>query len=139
MGLLDFMNLLSADFKKAVPALAKENGWTVAQVDDSMATLEFKTDKGESETVYVVKYPGTLEFSVPSSAAYASLDEIPDGLAAALLKRNDDLATGFWALEQIQDKWVFSVMRNEELARLHSENFGAIVNALVTEADRFES
>jgi hypothetical protein len=138
MGILDFFNLLSSDFKKAVPAMAKENGWTVSEVNADRAILEFQTGKGRTQTLYILKYPDTLEFSVPSAAAYNSLDEIPDGLATSMLKRNDELQTGFWALEEIGQQWVFSVMRNEELDRLHVENFGKIVEALVEECDRFE-
>lgn len=138
MGLFDFFNLLSSDFKKAVPAMAKENGWTVSEVGDSRAVLEFQTGKGRMQALYILKYPETLEFSVPSAAIYNSLDDIPDGLGTALLKRNNELQTGFWALEQIGDQWVFSVMRNEAMDNLHVENFGKIVEALVTECDRFE-
>ncbi len=135
MGFLDF---LSSDFKKAIPAMAKDNGWTVAEVGDERAVLQFATASGRTQTLYVIKYPNTLEFSVPSEAVYNSLDEIPDGLPSRLLKRNGALQTGFWALEEIDGKWVFSTMYCETLGNLHAEMFGRIVDGLVDECDRFD-
>ena len=135
---MGFTDLFSSDFKKAIPALAQENNWKVTEIADDRAVLEFATAGGRTQTLYILKYPATLEFSVPSAAIYNSVDEIADHLATQLLKRNNALQIGFWALEEIQGKWVFSVMYNEELSRLHAEKFGNVVSALVADCDTFE-
>ena len=136
---MGFLDLFSSDFKKAIPALAKENDWKLKDISDDRAVLEFETAGGRVQTLYIIKFANTLEFSVPSAAVFNSVDDIPDHLATRLLQRNNELKVGFWALEEIQGKWVFSVMHNEELNRLHSENFGKIVSTLVLECDAFES
>jgi hypothetical protein len=136
---MGFLDLFSSDFKKAVPAMAKENGWKVADVNDDRAVLQFEASAGRIQTLYILKYPHTLEFSAPSQAVFSTLDEVPDGLAARFLQRNTELRQGFWALEEIDNHWVFSMMYNEALARLHVNNFGQIARDLLSECDRFNS
>ena len=63
---------------------------------------------------------------------------MPHYLSILLLKRNAQRQVGFWCIEEIGSKHVFSCMHNAEMQLIDSKYFGQVVRALITECDNFE-
>lgn len=126
------------NFKSTVQKYCAQNGWKIAEINNERAILKFGMESGRSQTLYIIRYASTLEFSVPSIAIFDSEDSVPHYLSTLLLKRNSEKKIGFWCIEQIGGKHVFSFMHNAELQLLTSDYFGSVVRVLIGECDNFE-
>lgn len=126
------------DFEHKVKDYCRRWGWNIAEIDSSHATLIFTMASGRDQTLYVVPYQTTLEFSVPSMAMFEDLDDIPHYLSTTLLQRNASKKIGFWCIEIIGDNYVYSYMHNAELQLITPDYFGAVVRELVAECEAFE-
>ena len=126
------------NFAKTIKNFCAANGWKIADLNDKRAILRFSMDSGRDQTLYIIRYETTLEFSVPSMAAFDSEDSIPHFLSTILLKRSTERKFGFWCIEQIGGKHVYSHMHNAEMQLINSDYFAKIVRALINECDEFE-
>lgn len=126
------------NFQSTITKFCGEHGWKIAEIDDRHAVLRFSMESGRHQTLYIIRYESTLEFSVPSNAAFDSEDSLPHELSTLLCKRNAQKKIGFWCIEEIQGKLVYSYMHNVELKLMDSEFFGRVVRACVKECDDFE-
>ncbi len=124
-------------FKQNITNCAKDNHWKLSEITDTYAVLELVAESGTVQTLYVNKFPNTIEFSIPSAYAFKSDQDLGEA-STALLERNADLRIGYWCLEKIDKKWTFEVMHNEPLDQLDANYFGDIVASLVKECDEFE-
>lgn len=135
-----FANLFSsANFVSTVQKYCKSIGWNISEIDSRKAILKFSASSGRVQTVYIIRYDSTLEFSVPSMAAFDSEDSVPHFISTLLLKRNSSRKFGFWSIEEIGGKHVFSAMHNAELELMDAPYFQKIVTALVSDCDEFET
>ena len=116
----------------------KRCGWKLAQIQANGASLIFTMPSGREQYLYLVPYQSTIEFSVPSVAAFASLSEVPHGLSTTLLERNAQQRIGFWCIEDIGGYHVYSYMHNAEMELLSVDYFAAIVRDLIQECEQFE-
>lgn len=132
------MNAATYDFTDIIQKCARQSEWEIATIDDKHAVFRFSMKSGREQILYVYKYGSVLEFSVPSLAKFDLASEIPDQLSISLLMRNSQKKIGFWCIEKIGEKLVFSFMYNLELQLLDSESFNEIVRTLVQECDIFE-
>ncbi len=128
----------SMNFKGTVQKYCAQQGWKIADIDDKHAVLRFTMNSGRNQTLYIIRYDSTLEFSVPSLAAFDSEDQIPHYLSTILLKRSSQRKIGFWCIEQIGGKQVYSCMHNAEMKLIDADYFAQIVRVLVNECDDFE-
>ena len=126
------------NFASTIRRYASDHRWTLADVNDRRAVLKFEMKSGRTQTLYIIRYDTTLEFSVPSMAAFDSEDQIPHIISTLLLKRSSQLRIGFWCIEEIAKKQVYSYMHNAELQLIDSDYFGSVVRVLVTECDELE-
>lgn len=126
------------NFANTVKKYCAANGWKIADLNDKRAVLRFNMDSGRNQTLYIIRYESTLEFSVPSMAGFDSEDNIPHFLSTLLLKRSSESKFGFWCIEEIGGKQVYSCMHNAELQLLDSKYFASVVMALISECDEFE-
>jgi len=126
------------NFANTIKKYCAANGWKIADLNDKRAILRFSMSSGREQTLYIIRYESTLEFSVPSMATFDSEDDIPHFLSTLLLKRNSELKIGFWCIEKIDRKHVYSCMHNAEMQLIDSSYFGKVVMALVKECDDFE-
>ena len=76
-------------------------GWKIADLNDKRGILRFSMESGRNQTLYIIRYESTLEFSVPSIAAFDSEDNIPHHLSTILMKRSAERKIGFWCIEKI--------------------------------------
>ncbi|BDI04147.1 hypothetical protein [Sphaerotilus microaerophilus] len=127
-----------SNFKRTIQQYCADQGWNLVDLSDKRAVLKFRMDSGRIQTLYILKYDTTLEFSVPSELAYEDND-IPHRLSTLLLKRNTERKIGFWCLEVIEDEFVFECMHNAEMQLINSAYFESVVRTLVNECDEFES
>jgi len=114
------------------------NGWKIADLNNERAILRFSMNSGRNQTLYIIRYESTLEFSVPSIAGFDSEDSIPHFLSTLLLKRSSENKIGFWCIEKIGGKHVYSCMHNAEMQLIDSNYFARVVRALISECDDFE-
>ncbi len=126
------------EFEGTVRRLCEEHGWSPANADGQSAVIRFGMESGRTQSLYIVRYDTTLEFSVPSGAMFDSDDDIPGALSTAMLRRNAGMKVGFWCIEEISGKRVFSFMHNAEFHLVDSEYFGRLVQIMVLETDAFE-
>jgi hypothetical protein len=126
------------DFRSAVQAYCDTRAWKLSEVDDRHAVLKFAMPSGRSQILYILKYEDVIEFSVPSLAAYEQEEELPHYLSSILMKMNAKNKIGFWCIEQIGTRFVYSYMHNAELASINEDNFLKIVETVVTQTDNFE-
>jgi hypothetical protein len=127
-----------ANFRSTIQRYCDEWGWRLSDLDNSTAVLQFSMDSGRTQTLYIIKYESTLEFSVPSALEFDSVDEVPHYISTLLLKRSSERKIGFWCIEEIGGKQVFSCMHNAEMELIDGRYFGAVTQALITECDELE-
>lgn len=135
----DYSALFSAaSFQRTIQKYCHEQGWAIRDINDNKAILKFEAESGTTQTVYIIRYDTTLEFSVPSKFFFADDDAVPHRLSTDLLRKNSEKKVGFWCIETINDESVFSLMHNEEVHLIDSAHFSGIVRHLVRECDEFE-
>jgi hypothetical protein len=133
------MDLFAAPlFRSTIERYCSEIGWRIAEIDSRRAVIRFRMDSGRRQTLYIIRYDETLEFSVPSGLAFDERGDVPHGLSTLLLERNATKKIGFWCLENIADRKVFSFMHNAHIALLNTQHFEHVVRALIRECDEFE-
>ena len=134
-----FSSLFSGlNFRNTIQKYASHHSWRVAEVDNDHALLRFSMQSGRTQILYIMRYDLTLEFSVPSLVNFDSENEIPHYLSTLLLQRNTEKKYGFWCIEKVGGKFVYSYMHNAEIQLIDVEYFGKVVRALLNECDDFE-
>jgi hypothetical protein len=127
-----------ANFERTIQKYCEDQSWKLADLNERRAILQFTMESGRTQTLYIIKYDTTLEFSVPSALSYPSTDDVPHYVSTLLLQRNSQKKIGFWCIEEIQGKKTYSCMHNAEMNLLNSDYFGSVVSALIQECDEFE-
>ncbi len=128
----------SYNFRTTIQNYCRQLGWNIADINNSRVIIKFEMDSGSSQTVFIIKYENTLEFSCPSGIKFNNMEDIPHVLSSILLQKNSEYKLGFWCIEKIGEKLVFSVMHNSELTLIDVNYFSKIVARLVSECDDFE-
>lgn len=120
-------------------ALAAANGWLVNDLNAKRAVIKFDLASGRTQTLYAIDLGEVVELSVPSVLVFETVDDVPHDLAVTCLRRSAKTKVGFWCIEQIEGKQVFSLMWNLPHRHLDAEAFGEVVRALVVGCDQLES
>lgn len=132
-------NLFSLDnFESTIKKYARQIGWDLYDLRSDRAILKFKTRSGNSQTVFVISFDKTLEFSCPSGLEFDNFDDIPHKLSSFLLRKNSEYKIGFWCIEEISDHLVFSIMHNAPMNLISVGYFESIIEKLIEECDDFE-
>ena len=130
--------LNTVNFIQKIREFCNYHEWILNQIDSKSAKLRFQAPSGNTQTLYILRYEDTVEFSVPSGLAFDNLSEVNGDISTYLLNRNAQRKFGFWCLEKIQEKFVISVMHNAPISLIDVNYFGMISQALVAECDQFE-
>lgn len=125
-------------FKRAVKTYCEDHSWELAELDEDFAELIFVMPKERKRRLHLTRYDSTVEFSVPSSKIFESEDALPGPLSTNLLLRNSKKKIGFWCIDRIRGKFVYSYMHNAELKLVDSQQFFTIVSGLITESEAIE-
>ena len=126
-------------FSAFINRMCAASNWAVRELDDEHAIIEFTLDQTRSQTLFIFSFGDELEFSVPSFAAFDSLEDVPHFISSTLLQVNAKTKIGFWCLEQIGNKMVFSYMHNAQMDLVDEKQFIDIVMTLVQRVDEFET
>lgn len=126
------------NFQRTIQRYANDQNWRIAEIDNGHAVLKFRMDSGRNQQVYILRFENTLEFSTASMAIFDSENQIPHYLSTLLLQRSAERKYGFWCIENLSGKFVYSCMHNAEMELIDSNYFGAVVRALISEVDDFE-
>lgn len=126
-------------FSTFINRMCAVNNWAVREVDDEHSVIEFTLDQTRSQTLFIFSFDDDIEFSVPSFAAFDSLEAVPHFISSTLLQVNAKTKIGFWCLEQIGDKMVYSYMHNAHMELLDEKQFVDIVMTLIQRVDEFEN
>jgi C1A family cysteine protease len=128
-----------ATFKKVIKNFADHNDWQV-EWGDGFARIDFETEDGDVQSVFITNNGETVEFDVFSELHYGDGEEINHEISTQLLQRNAELAVGAWVIETVDDGSRCSVMYNVRLSVLENmppDALAARLNAILTEAREF--
>ena len=127
-----------AGFEALVRGTAAAQGWALDDANEKGAVLHFDMPSGRTQVLRVLRFDSTLEFSVQSMAIFDTEDSVPHYLSTVMLKVNARHKIGFWCIQEIQGKMVFTVMHNVEQEHLERQHFVNIVTVLTEQCDQFE-
>ncbi len=127
-----------SNFRITMNKYCANHGWRISDLNDRRAILRFSMNSGRSQTLYVIKYDATLEFSVPSGLSFHTIEDVPHFISTLLLKRSSEKKIGFWCIEEINGHPTYSCMHNAEIDLIDNRYFGNVVETLVNECDELE-
>ncbi|MCT7957047.1 hypothetical protein [Laspinema palackyanum] len=126
------------NFRSTIQNYCTQLKWRINDINDRRAILRFNASSGNTQTLFIIRYENTLEFSVPSGLKFNSDSEIPGVFSTYLLVKNASYKLGFWCIEEISGQKVFSIMHNAEISLINANYFERVVLRLVNECDEFE-
>lgn len=127
-----------AAFVTLVRETAETMQWALDEVNETGAVLHFPMPSSRTQVLRILRFDGTLEFSVQSMAVFESEESVPHYLSTVLLKVNARHKIGFWCIQEIEKKLVFSVMHNAEQQHLDRQYLVNIIGVLTEQCDQFE-
>jgi 8-oxo-dGTP pyrophosphatase MutT (NUDIX family) len=125
-------------FKRAVKTYCEEHNLELADIDDDYGEVLFVIPVDRRKRLRLARYDSTIEFSLPGFAAFDTEEELHNILSTQLLMRNARKKVGFWCIDKIKEKSVYSFMHNAELKLLDSQHFFDIVSGLAAESEALE-
>lgn len=128
----------SFKFRSTIEGYCRNLEWNIYSIDNKTAVIKFNMESGSTQTVFIIKYDTTLEFSCPSGLKFDEIDDIPHYLSTLLLSQNAQYKFGFWCIENIGDKKVFSMIHNAEMSLIDVDYFRRVVTTLILKCDEFE-
>jgi hypothetical protein len=128
----------SNNFQSTIINYCNRVGWRISEINDNKAVIRFNMESGSTQTIFILRYNTTLEFSCPSGLKFDSFDYIPHQLSSFLLKENSQFKIGFWSIEELGGRQVFSIMHNSEISLIDVNYFVRIIQTLTDKCDNFE-
>lgn len=128
----------SFKFRSTIEGYCRDIGWNISSIDNEIAVIKFNMESGSTQTLLIVKYDSTLEFSCPSGLKFDDIDDVPHNLSTFLLGKNAEYKLGFWALQKLGSKQTFSIIHNAEMSLIDVNYFARLVVKLIQECDDFE-
>ncbi|MCL1471232.1 hypothetical protein LAY57_11185 [Argonema antarcticum A004/B2] len=128
----------SFKFRSTIEGYCRTIGWNIYTIDNKMAVIKFDMESGSTQTLLILKYDSTLEFSCPSGLKFDEIDEIPHHLSTLLLSQNAEYKAGFWCIQKISDKLFYSIIHNAEMSLIDVDYFRMVVTQLIKQCDEFE-
>jgi len=130
---------LPSEFSTFITRMCGAHQWKITESDEEHACIQFAVNETRSQTLFVFYFDNSLEFSVPSFAAFDSLENVPHLISSTLLQINAKTKLGFWCLEQIGERIVYTYMHNASMENVTEYIFGEIVTSLIQRVEEFES
>ncbi|MFP4651894.1 MAG: hypothetical protein ACLFM4_05645 [Phormidium sp.] len=127
-----------SNYQSTIRNYCNNLGWKISDLNDRRTILKFTTESGTTQTVFIIRYDTTLEFSCPSGVKFRDKDSIPGWLSTLLLSQNSNFKIGFWAIEEIGNQHHFSIMHNAEISLIDVQYFGRTVLKLIDECEKLE-
>ena len=93
----------SSNFQSTIMRYCNQIGWQIYEINASKAILQFNMTSGTTQTLFILRYDTTLEFSCPSGLKFDTFDYIPHGLSSYLLVENSKFKELMITVESIVD------------------------------------
>lgn len=129
----------SGEFAKFINRMCAAFNWKTREFDNEHAVIEFTVDQLRSQTLFIFCYDDDLEFSVPSFAAFDSMEKVPHYISTSLMQINAKSKIGFWCVELIGEKLVYTYMHNARMSLTDEAAFKDIITTLIQRVDDFEN
>jgi len=130
------------DFVDFISSKANQSGWKITKViSESLVMLTFDADHGK-ENVYIkpcgkdANGNTVLEFS-SSGIPLADDISVNETIGLELLRRNGAMLSGYWGIESVSGKEVFSVFASQIAQTMDKDEFEAAVRGILNEIARF--
>lgn len=127
-----------AYFKRAVKTYCEELNLELSEIDEDQGELLLVLDADRKKRLRLARYDSTVEFSLPAASTFGSTEELPGAFSTNLLLRNARKKIGFWCVDKIKGRFVYSFMHNAELKLLDGQQFFHIVSGLIAESEAIE-
>lgn len=127
-----------AYFKRAVKTYCEEHQLELTEIDEDKGELLLSIPPERKKRLHLARYDSTVEFSLPGASTFASTEELPGSFSTNLLLRNARKKIGFWCVDKIKGRFVYSFMHNAELKLLDGQQFFNIVSGLIAESEAIE-
>lgn len=129
----------SNNFESTIINYCNRIGGRISNINASSAVIQFNMDSGSTQTVFIMRDDDTtLEFSCVSRVKFDNLDDMPHLLSSYLLKKNSQFIIGFWSIEEMNGKQVYSLLHNSHISLIDFNYFVSIVKSLINNCDKFE-
>jgi hypothetical protein len=128
-----------SEFLSFVTRMCAAHQWKITESDFEHAVIQFAVNETRSQVLFIFGFDTALEFSVPSFASFDSLENVPHIISTTLLQINAKTKIGFWCLEQIGDRLVYTFMHNTDMSGITEALFGEIVTSLIQRVEEFET
>jgi hypothetical protein len=128
-----------SEFQNFITQMCAAHQWKITESDFEHAVIQFAVNDTRSQVLFIFGFDNALEFSVPSFASFDSLENVPHIISTTLLQINAKTKIGFWCLEQIGDRLVYSFMHNTGMDGMPEAQFGEIVTSLIQRVEEFEN
>jgi hypothetical protein len=118
--------------------LCEEHQLELTDIDEDYGEVVVVIPVDRKKRLRLARYDSTVEFSLPGFTAFDTEEELPGTLSTHLLLRNARKKVGFWSIDKIKEKFVYSFMHNAELKLLDGQHFFKIVSGLTAESEALE-
>jgi hypothetical protein len=133
------LNLFSGiNYQSTIRKYCNQLGWKIADLNDRRAILKFTADSGTNQTLFIIRYDTTLEFSCPSGVKFPDRDSVSGWMSTLLLCQNATFKVGFWSIENLDNQYVFSIMHNAEISLIDVNYFRKVILQIINQCDEFE-
>ncbi len=113
-------------------------GWTTAEISERKLRISFDMETGRRQTLYIILFDDTLEFSVQSALYFDSESELPHRISTDLMRKSCTNKVGMWVIEEIQGKYIYSLMHNCSMSELTSAGFEFNIDTMIRAVDKFD-
>lgn len=123
-------------FKYAIRTFCDENQMNLLEGDENQVEVIYGAEAKDGRRIHITRRDSTIKLSVSSSLA-ESEDPASD-IATILLRLNSQNKIGFWGMEQVKDKVIYSLASSAQLKLLDSRQFAEIIDGLIKECDALD-
>jgi hypothetical protein len=127
-----------SNYQSTIRNYCNQLGWIISDLNDRRTIIKFSMESGTTQTLFIIRYDSTLEFSCPSGLKFNSKDAVPGWLSTMLLVENSSFKVGFWSIEEIGGQYAFSIMHNAEISLIDVNYFRKVIMKLIEDCEKLE-
>lgn len=127
-----------SNYQSTIQSYCDRLGWRISDLNNRRTILKFTMESGTTQTLFIIRYDTTLEFSCPSGVKFKDRDSVPGWMSTLLLSENSNHKIGFWCIEDLDQQCLFSIMHNAEISLIDVDYFRKVILKLINECEKFE-
>jgi hypothetical protein len=126
-------------FLEQMTAYCRKSGFSISQADEKSMSLRFDMESGRTQTIYIMDFDGSIEFSVPSALILEREGDLPHAISTDLLRKSRMNKIGMWVIEEIGGKFAYSLMYNVPMPSLAPDFFHTIIETMILQCEEFDA